>query len=254
MSPRDRHQHLNRRQTAYRHVLKRLVANEYPPGRSVRELHLAKELHMSRAPIREALNQLANEGWIRLVPGRGVFVREQDPREIRELFGLRACLEGYAAQRAAKRIRPAQLEHLEKACAAMSGVLRVVKDKRLERLDEATALTFAKADIAFHTVVGKASANRQLQATMRTLRLLVRSGTHQPDPALFHLLTVLTTVYRFHRRILAALRRRDGRGAAKWMRAHVREARDRVLKQLNSPGAQLWPQSVLDLIAQGHTS
>jgi DNA-binding GntR family transcriptional regulator len=247
-------QRITRRQIAYRHVLRRLVARGFPVGQTVREVQLAKELRMSRAPIREALHQLANEGWLQMIPGRGGFVREHSRREIIELFDLRQCLEAYAAYRAATRIKSSELAQLDDTCRAMSEVLREVKDGRFEKLSEPMALKFARADTVFHTVIGKASRNQQLQASMRNLRLLVRSVTHQPDPSLFHLLTVLTTVYKFHRRVISSLRRKDAAGARRWMNRYVRESKRRFLKQLNSPTAEFWPPSVLDMVSQAHTS
>lgn len=84
-----------------------------PPGRRLSEPLLAKELGVSRTPVREALMRLSEEGLVELVPGKGARVRAFTPEEVDEVYGVRALLEGEAAREAALRATPWELSQLE---------------------------------------------------------------------------------------------------------------------------------------------
>src|SRR5437867_6791605 len=74
------------------------------PGSRLKEEELARELGISRTPVREALLMLQAEGLVDAVPNRGAMVRVHTPEDLDDLYQLRALLEGYAARRAALRI------------------------------------------------------------------------------------------------------------------------------------------------------
>ncbi len=103
------------------------------PGERIDELDLSAKLGTSRTPLREALKVLANEGLVRLVPGRGAFVTELEPLDVDSLFPVLALLEGRCAAEAVRsptvsrcegeqgRGRPAGL--CRKRSAVSSGVM-----------------------------------------------------------------------------------------------------------------------------------
>src|SRR5579864_4506652 len=71
------------------------------PGARLKEEELARELGISRTPVREALLVLQAEGLIVAEPNRGASVRRHDAEDLHDLYQLRALLEGHAARRAA---------------------------------------------------------------------------------------------------------------------------------------------------------
>ncbi len=81
-----------------------IVDGRLEPGRRLKEEELARELGISRTPIREALLMLQAEGLVDATPNRGAMVRVHTPEDLDDLYQLRALLEGYAARRAAARI------------------------------------------------------------------------------------------------------------------------------------------------------
>jgi len=90
MSPVDRkplHRQVSR---ILRH---RILHAELTPGSKLNESKLALELDVSRTPLREALLQLQQEGFLTAEPGKGFSVAELDSREVRELFAIIAALE-----------------------------------------------------------------------------------------------------------------------------------------------------------------
>lgn len=70
-----------------------ILSGTYPAGAQLRQDALAQSFGVSRIPVREALFQLDAEGLVRITPQKGAVVSELSPREIRDVFELRAILE-----------------------------------------------------------------------------------------------------------------------------------------------------------------
>jgi DNA-binding GntR family transcriptional regulator len=85
-------------EAALRSVRNAILNGTFPPGSQLREVHIATELGISRAPLREALNRLELEGLVVRIPFRGAFVAEVSPTAAAEIAALRAVLEPYAVQ------------------------------------------------------------------------------------------------------------------------------------------------------------
>lgn len=81
-------------------IRKAILAGDFPPGQKLVQEQLAKQLGISRMPIREALKQLEIEGLVKIEPYRGAFVNEVDTEAIKENYVLRSELEKIALQKA----------------------------------------------------------------------------------------------------------------------------------------------------------
>ncbi|WP_108261565.1 GntR family transcriptional regulator [Mangrovicoccus ximenensis] len=79
-----------------------VVTGAIAPGERITEINLAAEMALSRATLRAALHQLAQEGLVTLVPYTGWRVLKLRPADVDELYTLRAALERLAAQLAAE--------------------------------------------------------------------------------------------------------------------------------------------------------
>lgn len=82
------------------HIYTALQENRYRPGDKVTESHIAEELGISRAPIREALAELVSGGMLVHKPQVGTFVASMSPREIINAYETKGVLEGYAVAEA----------------------------------------------------------------------------------------------------------------------------------------------------------
>jgi DNA-binding GntR family transcriptional regulator len=112
------------RERAYEHLKASILSGRFNPGERLAEEHLAKELGISRTPIREALHKLESEGLIKPLASRG-FVASQDSKEdIEELFEIRAVLEGYALRLICGRITDTVLAQLEDTVEKAEEALR----------------------------------------------------------------------------------------------------------------------------------
>ena len=110
------------RQSVYDALIDLIVGGELPPGQHMVETDLARQLGVSRQPIREALHRMEAEGWVDLRPSQGAFVHVPTDSEVDELLDVRALLEAETARLAAAspgpdpQIRSAQLTRLREIC------------------------------------------------------------------------------------------------------------------------------------------
>lgn len=105
------------RQSVYDALIDLIVGGELPPGQHMVETDLARQLGVSRQPIREALHRMEAEGWVDLRPSQGAFVHVPTDSEVDELLDVRALLEAETARlAAASRANPTQLARLREIC------------------------------------------------------------------------------------------------------------------------------------------
>lgn len=88
---------------AYDEIRRMIIRLELAPGDVVREADLSARLKMSRTPIREALQRLARDHFVTVIPRRGMFVSFIDVDELAMLYETRAIMEPYAARLATRR-------------------------------------------------------------------------------------------------------------------------------------------------------
>lgn len=105
--------------------LERLVlTSEFPDGKRLDEIKLARHFGVSRTPLREALQKLALTGLVEQIPNRGVFVRQPGPMQLLEMFEFMAELEAACGRLAAARISDDALAKLEQANAFCQAAVR----------------------------------------------------------------------------------------------------------------------------------
>lgn len=105
------------------------------PGERLHQDQLAATLGVSRMPVREAIRQLAAEGLVQLFPHRGAFVSSLDPDEIRELYEVRAVLEGLAVVHAAPCLTESDLAGLRELLARLQAAEATRADEDTVELD-----------------------------------------------------------------------------------------------------------------------
>src|ERR1043166_7703910 len=104
---------------AYNSLKKCIVSGEYRPGAALMTYVLAKDLGMSRTPIRDALRQLEADGLVIIQTRLGARVKQMDLKEFREMCDLRLALESHAAGLAARRRGEGDLQEIRFALVAM---------------------------------------------------------------------------------------------------------------------------------------
>lgn len=184
-----------------------IFAGELKPGDPLRELHLARDLRVSQATIREALVQLEQLGLVVRTPNIGTHVTRLSPEEIRERFELRVLLEGRALTQAAPRMTAASFDALAVHLDALAAV--IARDAYFE---------VGQADLAFHRYIWMQSGNPTLYRTLDQLAVplfafvsIVR-GAHRQT---------LKDVVRSHEGIVTALRSGHPAGIQNVLRQHL---------------------------------
>jgi len=191
---------------AYPELRDRIVTLRFPPGMVLREDELMAELGIGRTPLREAVKRLALERFVAVQPRRGTYVTEVDAAEIIHITEVRAELEGYAAELAARRMD---------ASARRAAEALLADIERLARSDDHEALM--RADRRIHAFVWEASGNPYLADTLEryfSLSLRVWYLVLDRVPGLGH-------AVHDQAGLLEALIARDGQRARAIVREHV---------------------------------
>lgn len=135
-----------------------ILSGELAPGEKIVEEQLCADIGISRAPLREALRLLAQQGLVEHLPRRGSRVAEWSPTDILQLFALRNVLERHAIESAIPLPDPGR--DLQPVRAA------------LDRMNAATdALERDDAHRAFHAAVVGLANNRQLDIALEPILL-----------------------------------------------------------------------------------
>jgi len=204
------------RERAYEHLKTAILSGRFSPGERLTEEHLAKELGISRTPIREALHKLESEGLITPLASRGFVASQDSQEEVEELFEIRAVLEGYALRVIAGRIGDEALARLEESVAGAEGALR------RNSLDEVFQWNTRFHDVLHEIIADKQRLYQQI-VTMRQYVLRYRKNTLEyPDGG--------SRTVGGHRKILLALKLRDPDLCERVMREHIHQSKTDALE------------------------
>ena len=94
-------------------IRENILSGKYKCDEELKEKTLGDELGVSRTPVREALRQLELEGLVRIIPNRGAFVEGITKEDVKDIYEIRARLEGLCTKWAADRITKEQIAELE---------------------------------------------------------------------------------------------------------------------------------------------
>lgn len=242
----------------YHTLCERVVANQFSPARMFTAT-IAREMNVSRTPVREAMCRLASEGLLEADPRGGYVTKRPTREEVAELFELREILESFAAEKAAELITPAQVGELMALCEELRTVALAVRVGRLTSLDGQLGQRAELADARFHMLILEAAANALVLKTVRDLRIMTRIfGFRRYMPGAT-LMRAVAKLHRDHSRIARALDERDGRRARQCVARHIAEGRADLLANYDSlaqrysnthPAERDWPDDVRRRIAE----
>ena len=206
------------RERAYEYLKDSILSGRFIPGERLTEEHLAKELGISRTPIREALHKLESEGLIKALATRGFVASQDSKEEVGELFEIRAVLEGYALRVICGRVTDVVLARLEEAVERAEEAL---KDHCLDELFQWNT----RFHDTLHELITDKHRLYQQMVTMRQYVLRYRKNTLQyPEGG--------KRTVDGHRKILLALRLRDPDLCERVMREHIQQSETDALQFL----------------------
>ena len=130
---------------AYRQLEEQIVTLQLEPGEFVSEFALAKTLKIGRTPIREALQRLAREGLVKILPRKGILVSDTDPRKQLLVLEARRELERLLCRVGAQRASEEQRHRLRAIADGMDRAAKTNDDIAFMRLDRELNLLISEA-------------------------------------------------------------------------------------------------------------
>ncbi|MGM0378780.1 MAG: GntR family transcriptional regulator [Bacillota bacterium] len=194
-----------------------IINGDYNPGDKLIENRLAKELGVSRTPVREALKQLELDGLVESIPNRGVIVKGISDQDIYDIYTVRISIETIAARWAVERMTEKDLEELEEIYDLMEFFTSKGNAKRIFELNT-----------EFHEKIYSSTKSRFLENILRDFQLFIKSTRLESLKTEGRLDKALKE----HKEILNALKDRDADRACKYIRQHIETARKNVNKIL----------------------
>ncbi|MDP6526335.1 MAG: GntR family transcriptional regulator [Kiritimatiellia bacterium] len=191
------------------------VAYKLKPGQRLNERDLARQLGVSRTPLREALSRLAAEGFFDFTPGRGYSCRPLEPKQVMDLYGLRGALEREAVGLAADHAPESALAELEEFLQQTGSAYDEHDSKELLKIDE-----------YFHEKIAELAGNEEILRTLKNVNARVRFVRW------IDMDKRRSTTQNEHRQILQAIRNRDKEAAQDCIGHHIRQRLDQIKANL----------------------
>jgi len=198
--------------------IKRAIANGMiKPGEKINETKIAKDMGISRSPVREALQELKKEGVVVSIPYKGTFVNLLGKKDIEDMYIIRGLLEAYAIEKVIENKNEKILRCLRK------NVEDIEKDVEKKQLKE-----LVSKDIEFHRNICIFSGNKKLidiwEGFQTQIEVLINleSGFYER----FQLLAVE------HRELLSLIIEGKVKQAQEKIKAHILQALDFLKESL----------------------
>jgi len=193
-------------QKVYRALKTEIIKGSLKPGIKLSEGKIAVQMGVSRTPVREALKELAAEGFVKMNPNQAVVVSNASVEDVQEVLQIRGVLEGLAARLAIKMISEEEIKELEKYQKQMEYYTK--KDD---------VLAFSEMDDEFHKLILNICSNNRLIQIRKNLcdqarRYRIRSLS-VPGRLKYSL--------KEHQEIVEALKRKNAEQADRVSQKHI---------------------------------
>jgi DNA-binding GntR family transcriptional regulator len=204
-------------------LLHAIFSGQLPGGTHLVEQDLAAQFHVSRAPVREALREIASMGLVEMRPNRGTVVLPFNPDSLRGIYHVRMALESEAARIAAKTIPSSEAEACEKAFRE----LLASNPHDLNWSIRASAL-----DEQFHEMVATWAGLARVAIEIRRYCQLAQLIEQEIRQVKGYRAAEQADAINQHLIVLEALRQGDADQAAHAMREHLLRAADLAVQGL----------------------
>jgi len=215
-------------QKAYAFIQQQILSGRLPAGAALSEVSLARQIGVSRTPVREAIGQLVAEGFLERIPGRGVVVVQPTREDLIELYELREALEVYAVGKVAQQ-RPtaAEMAVVREVCDQIRHMAEQLRHSGRRRLTDAEMQAFLTTDLKFHMLLLRLAGNRRIMKVVADTRLLTRIFSYRREG---HDVPQLESIHGYHSRILDAVEAGDAAAAMEQLREHIRISKQERLE------------------------
>lgn len=207
------------RSKIYNQLKNAILNGVYKPGESLIEMKVAKEMGVSRTPVREAIRQLELEGLVSSIPNKGVIVEGVTEQDVEDIYTIRKMIEGLAARWAAEKITDEQLKEMKDVIELMEFY---TEKGELDKLSE--------LDTQFHDIIFRACNSRPLESVLTNFHHFIQRARFVSIKADGRASVSLEE----HANIYNALASHDPDAAEKAMVRHVDQARSNLYPYLEN--------------------
>jgi len=193
-----------------------IISGRLIPGQRISHEELAAKWNVSYTPVRDAIRHLESQGFVKVLPRRGVFVTELDATTFQDIFEVRIALEVLAAKSATLQAPAAELER----------VLRSYQEAEATYQQTGDSSLLVERDYMVHDLLMRHCSNAKVIEIMQGLRDLVdwaQATIVSRNPAAY------ATTVREHMRIVEAMLARDVQCAQREIEMHLQGALARYL-------------------------
>lgn len=196
-----------------------ILSGVFSAGERVKIADVAARFDVSAMPIREAMRTLEAEGLLQIIPNKGAIVRPIDAVFVRNIYDIRAALEGLL---------------IERACLNMTSALRSKILKEQEKIDHAVAAEDADllmlGNSEFHRLINAAGNNAEAERLLGLNQNIIVALRKQLGFTEGRMAAIASE----HRELLDALFKRDVTLAVALARLHVASARDDMVQRIQA--------------------
>ena len=202
---------------AYEWIRDAIESGELEMGTPLPENLLAREIGVSRTPIREALRSLEQDGYVKIIPQKGAFVSEISLEDLKEIYDIRKLLEPFAALSAVNRIPGEELDEMEKGWKAL---------KKSALAGEIDLTRVSEMDLLLHLTITKYATNKRIGAIITTYHAQIKRFQKLSAQSLSNIHETIGQ----HLEILEKLRERDARGLSSLLYEHIAKSESNIMK------------------------
>jgi len=200
-------------------ISQRIVSGAYGPGQRILEQAIAAEFTVSRGPVREALRLLEKDGLVTILPRRGAQVTNLSVDEVREIFDIRAVLNGLRDRKLAE--GPGRRDLLPLVESGVGRLARLVREG-------GSGEGYVEIVFELNRLLNRATPNKRLSSILDSLALQTlrysRLGLSTPERQRQSL--------KNWQQLVRAMRDGDGEAAQQAAERRVRDSRDAAIKLL----------------------
>ena len=190
----NQEERLTARERVYRTMQQWIVDGTMEPGERINDAEIAKYFSVSRTPVREAIQQLAEQKLGYSIPSSGTYVAEIDEEDMRYVYTMMGEMHALAVRFCEDKIDDNVIADLEE-----------LNEEFLKRAKTGSALERAEADLRFHNYLCKLAGNPYLYSYANQLAIQVRRNENR----FFKDLSSLQTSYETHKQIIHALKNKN---------------------------------------------
>lgn len=202
---------------AYEWIRDAIESSEIEMGAPLPENQLAREIGVSRTPIREALRSLEQDGYVKIIPQKGAFVSEISLEDLKEIYDIRKLLEPFAALSAVNRIPEEEIDEMEKGWKAL---------KKAALAGEVDLTRVSEMDLLLHLTITKYATNKRIGAIITTYHAQIKRFQKLSAQSLANIHETIGQ----HVEILEKLRERDARGLSSLLYEHIAKSESNIMK------------------------